>query len=149
METAEQMSDLARLHVFVWCEGDKTYAPASVARRVSVPGSGARRSYEAGPLVNNPPRPLRGAAHYGRSPTPTGPGLGRWTFNRECLLERHPRQAQEGRCPGRTLLSGPSARGRSDEAVKRWVYTPTLLNGVPTPIIMTVRVYFRLNGPTA
>jgi protein TonB len=30
------------------------------------------------------------------------------------------------------------------EAVKKWVYTPTLLNGVPTPIIMTVTVTFRL-----
>jgi len=30
------------------------------------------------------------------------------------------------------------------EAVKKWVYTPTLVNGVPTPIIMTVTVNFRL-----
>jgi protein TonB len=29
-------------------------------------------------------------------------------------------------------------------AVRQWVYTPTLLNGVPTPIIMTVTVTFRL-----
>jgi protein TonB len=28
-------------------------------------------------------------------------------------------------------------------AVRQWVYTPTLLNGVPTPIIMTVTVNFR------
>jgi protein TonB len=31
------------------------------------------------------------------------------------------------------------------EAVKQWVYTPTLLNGVPVPVIMTVTVNFRLN----
>ncbi len=31
------------------------------------------------------------------------------------------------------------------EAVKQWVYTPTLLNGVPVPIIMTVTVNFKLS----
>jgi len=31
------------------------------------------------------------------------------------------------------------------EAVKQWVYTPTLLNGVPVPVIMTVTVNFRLS----
>jgi len=30
------------------------------------------------------------------------------------------------------------------EAVRKWVYTPTLLGGVPTPVIMTVTVNFRL-----
>ena len=30
------------------------------------------------------------------------------------------------------------------EAVRQWAYTPTLLNGIPTPIIMTVTVTFRL-----
>jgi protein TonB len=35
------------------------------------------------------------------------------------------------------------------EAVKKWVYTPTLLNGVPTPVIMTVKVHFQLTGPRA
>ena len=30
------------------------------------------------------------------------------------------------------------------EAVRQWVYTPTLINGVPTSVIMTVRVTFRL-----
>jgi protein TonB len=31
------------------------------------------------------------------------------------------------------------------DAVKQWTYTPTLLNGVPVPVIMTVTVNFRLN----
>ena len=31
------------------------------------------------------------------------------------------------------------------EAVKQWVYTPTLLNGVPMPVIMTVTVNFKLS----
>jgi protein TonB len=31
------------------------------------------------------------------------------------------------------------------EAVRQWAYTPTLVDGVPTPVIMTVTVTFRLN----
>jgi len=31
------------------------------------------------------------------------------------------------------------------EAVRQWRYTPTLLNGVPVDIIMTVTVNFTLN----
>jgi periplasmic protein TonB len=31
------------------------------------------------------------------------------------------------------------------DAVKQWIYTPTLLNGVPVPVIMTVTVNFRLS----
>jgi len=30
------------------------------------------------------------------------------------------------------------------DAVKQWVFTPTLLNGVPVPVIMTVTVNFTL-----
>jgi protein TonB len=30
------------------------------------------------------------------------------------------------------------------EAVRQWVFTPTLLNGVPVPVIMTVTVHFTL-----
>jgi protein TonB len=32
------------------------------------------------------------------------------------------------------------------DAVKQWRYSPTLLNGVPVPIVMTVTVNFRLSG---
>lgn len=31
------------------------------------------------------------------------------------------------------------------DAVKQWIYTPTLLNGVPVPVIMTVTVNFKLS----
>jgi protein TonB len=31
------------------------------------------------------------------------------------------------------------------EAVRQWEFTPTLLNGVPTAVIMTVTVNFRLS----
>jgi protein TonB len=30
------------------------------------------------------------------------------------------------------------------DAVRQWVYTPTLLNGIPVPVIMTVTVMFQL-----
>ena len=30
-------------------------------------------------------------------------------------------------------------------AARTWEYTPTLLNGRPTPVIMTVTVRFKLN----
>jgi protein TonB len=30
------------------------------------------------------------------------------------------------------------------EAVRQWVFTPTLLDGVPVPVIMTVTVNFSL-----
>jgi intergrase/recombinase len=31
------------------------------------------------------------------------------------------------------------------EAVRQWVYTPTLLNGVPVPVMMAVTVNFKLS----
>lgn len=34
-------------------------------------------------------------------------------------------------------------------AVRQWAYTPTTLNGVPVPLIMTVTVNFSLAGPTS
>lgn len=45
----------------------------------------------------------------------------------------------------RVLLSTPLLDQAALEAVKGWVFTPTLLNGVPVPIKMTVTVNFQLN----
>jgi len=44
----------------------------------------------------------------------------------------------------RVLRGIPLLDQAAIEAVKQWVYTPTLLNGVPVPVIMTVTVNFRL-----
>jgi len=44
----------------------------------------------------------------------------------------------------RVLRSIPLLDAAAIEAVKQWVYTPTLLNGVPVPVIMTVTVNFTL-----
>jgi protein TonB len=50
-----------------------------------------------------------------------------------------------GRVSNATVLRGlPVLDEAALEAVRKWVYTPTLLNGVPTPVIMTVTVRFRL-----
>jgi len=50
-----------------------------------------------------------------------------------------------GRVVNATVLRGvPVLDEAALEAVRKWVYTPTLLNGVPTPVIMTVTVRFML-----
>jgi periplasmic protein TonB len=53
---------------------------------------------------------------------------------------------ERGRVVNVSLLQGaPILTDAALDAVKKWVYTPTLINGVPTPIIMTVTVHFRLS----
>ena len=42
------------------------------------------------------------------------------------------------------LRSVPLLDEAAINAVKQWAYTPTLLNGVPVPVIMTVTVNFTL-----
>ena len=44
----------------------------------------------------------------------------------------------------RVLRSKPLLDQAALEAVKQWVFTPSLLNGVPVPVIMTVTVNFTL-----
>jgi TonB family protein len=44
----------------------------------------------------------------------------------------------------RVLRSHPLLEQAALTAVKAWEYTPTLLNGRPTPVIMTVTVHFSL-----
>jgi len=45
----------------------------------------------------------------------------------------------------RVLRSIPLLDQAATDAVRQWEYTPTLLNGVPTPVIMTVTITFTLN----
>jgi protein TonB len=53
---------------------------------------------------------------------------------------------ERGRVVNASVLQGaPMLTDAALEAVKKWVYTPTLVNGVPTPIIMTVTVNFKLS----
>jgi protein TonB len=52
---------------------------------------------------------------------------------------------ERGRVTDATVLrSIPILDDSALEAVRQWVYTPTLLNGVPTPVIMVVTVRFTL-----
>jgi protein TonB len=44
----------------------------------------------------------------------------------------------------RVLRSIPLLDAAALDAVRQWRYTPTLLNGVPVPVIMTVTVNFTL-----
>ena len=53
----------------------------------------------------------------------------------------------QGRVTDVKVLRGiPLLDAAAQEAVRQWVYTPTLLNGVPVPVIMTVTVNFRLSS---
>ena len=45
----------------------------------------------------------------------------------------------------RILRSVPLLDDAALDAVRQWEYTPTLLNGVPVPVIMTVTVQFTLS----
>ncbi|MFI5007263.1 MAG: energy transducer TonB [Solirubrobacterales bacterium] len=57
----------------------------------------------------------------------------------ECTID------PEGKVTRVTVLRGiPLLDQAAVDAVKQWVYAPTLLNGLPVPLIMTVTVNFRL-----
>jgi protein TonB len=52
----------------------------------------------------------------------------------------------QGKVTNIKLLRGiPLLNQSATKAVEQWVYTPTLLNGVPVPVIMTVTVNFKLS----
>jgi protein TonB len=55
--------------------------------------------------------------------------------------------AADGRVSdAKVLRSVPLLDQAAVDAVRQWAYTPTLLNGVPVPVIMTVTVTFSLAG---
>ena len=60
----------------------------------------------------------------------------------EALIETDGRVAD-----ARVLRSIPLLDQAALDAVRQWQYTPTLLNGAPTPVIMTVTVQFTLPPP--
>jgi protein TonB len=57
----------------------------------------------------------------------------------ECTLTPQGRVSDVRVVSGHPLLSPAAAR-----AVEEWLFTPTLLNGVPVPVILTVTVKFEL-----
>ena len=60
----------------------------------------------------------------------------------EALIDEQGRVAST-----RVLRSIPLLDQAAIDAVRQWEYTPTMLNGAPTPIIMTVTVQFKLEEP--
>jgi protein TonB len=54
--------------------------------------------------------------------------------------------SNEGRVRDVKILSGPILlQAAAVDAVRQWLYRPTLLNGVPVPVVMTVTVHFALD----
>jgi periplasmic protein TonB len=54
--------------------------------------------------------------------------------------------SNEGRVVGVKVLSGhPLLQGAAVDAVRQWLYRPTLLNGVPIAVVMTVTVRFTID----
>jgi len=59
----------------------------------------------------------------------------------ECLI------SPQGKVTEVKVLRGlPLLEEAAVDAVKQWVYTPTLMDGVPVPVLMTVTVRFDLRG---
>ena len=62
----------------------------------------------------------------------------------ECLV------SPMGRVTSVTIVKGiPLLDKAAMEAVKQWVYTPTLKDGIPLPVILTVTVRFGLKSAEA
>ena len=57
----------------------------------------------------------------------------------ECVISR------EGRVTNITVVSGnPVLAKAARAAAKQWIYTPTLLNGIPVPVLLRATTHFRL-----
>ena len=69
----------------------------------------------------------------------TGAGLARALDGIECVIDA------DGRVADMQVLEGPPLlREAARDAVGQWRYRPTLLNGTPISIVMSVRVEFHL-----
>jgi len=136
--------------------GNSAAAPPSSATRPAPPQRGS-----ATPRATPPPSP---------SPPPPAPvrvgGQIAPPRRTKDVQPAYPAAAQAARIQGvvileatigttgkvqdaRVLRSIPMLDEAALDAVKQWEYTPTLLNGVPVPVIMTVTVNFALksSGP--
>jgi len=119
---------------------------------IDLPGSGLRVEPPAPPPPAAPQPPIR--LRSGMEPP-------RKTVN---VLPRYPSSAQTARIEGAVVLDAViDATGRvtdvrvirsirlldqaAIDAVREWRFTPTLLNGNPVPILLTVTVQFKL-GPS-
>jgi TonB family protein len=124
--------------------------PPPTAERSSPSGGAAPRTAKRTPDVTSPTAPVKIG---GDIPEP------RKTRH---VNPVYPRTAVESRVQGvvvlectispkgkvvevRTLRGVPLLTEAAVEAVRQWEYTPTVLNGAPVPVIMTVTVNFKLS----
>lgn len=125
---------------------------AGIPGGMDLPGSGLRVEPPPPPPAPVPQQPIR--LRSGMEPP-------RKTVN---VLPRYPATAQAARIEGTVILDAViDAAGRvtdvrvirslplldqaAIDAVRQWRFTPTLLNGNPVPILLTVTVQFKL-GPS-
>lgn len=112
---------------------------------------------DLGPIVIDAPPPSRPAAP---APVVVG-GHIKPPARTKYVMPEYPKMARDARIQGvviieaiigadgrvehaQALRSHPLLEQTALAAVKQWEYTPTLLNGRPTPVIMTVTVQFSL-----
>jgi len=106
------------------------------------------------------PGPTRPWTASGRPPVRVGGDI-RQPMKVRDVKPVYPQVAQEARVQGMVIVEGlideqgnvadvkvlrgvPLLNDAAVEAVRQWKYTPTLLNGVPVPVIMTMTVTFTL-----
>jgi TonB family protein len=139
---------------------DPKPAPDAVPEPAAEPEAGSTREAAASPTPRARPsatgavRTHRGAVRVGgaikeprklKNVNPSYPEIAKQARVQgvvilECTI------SPDGRVQDVTVLRGvPLLDAAAIEAVRQWVYTPTLLNGVPVPVIMTVTVNFRLS----
>jgi TonB family protein len=80
-----------------------------------------------------------------KSVNPTYPAIARQARVQGIVILECTISAQGRVSDVRVLRSIPMLDQSAIEAVRQWEYEPTLLNGVPVPVIMTVTVNFKLN----
>ena len=129
---------------------------SATTNEVGIPGGGEIEGTAAltppPPVVTPPPpaKPVRAGVEV-RPPkrmkyvAPTYPSLA-LTAGVQGLVIVEAVIDQQGRVTsGRILRSdSPLLNDAALDAVRQWAYTPTLLNGVPTAVVMTVTVHFKL-----
>jgi protein TonB len=139
---------------------DATGLPDVVPSGGPIPGAGDVPVEWFGPRPAAPPAP-RAAVPPPRQPLRVG-GVVRPPQKIHHVAPVYPAIAQAARVSGTVILealigadgtvhelamlkSVPLLDDSALKAVRQWRFTPTLLNGVPVPVIMTVSVTFTLN----
>jgi protein TonB len=153
--------------------GAPVFAPDRIVRETPAPppNDGVPGGVPVGPGVNtgaavlgelnfSAPPPAPPVPQAPVKPVPVG-GLIREPRKLVHVAPEYPEMAQRARVQGMVILeatldvkgnvsslrvmrSQPLLEEAAIRAVKQWRYTPTLLNGVPVPVLMTITVNFQL-----